>query len=311
MKQKRREQRSDSSKKPTALSFWVVGFLDLLGYRSVLEKLDVFPFPDEVSARDTLTSAFGRAVRLRRRLSREVEDFLRATTDVPPLDLSHLPIEARKLGASWRKIKLLRSPGPDHLVIGCSLSPADDHFPMHAVYTLVTVAAAAMIIQLTIGAEDPDDTLPLRGGIDIAAGDLVQPENFLYSPGLTRAYDLESKHALYARTIAGERFGGYLKSHIDSEEKTPDAGYNRALASAIAQFFFRDRDGLMTLDFMGRAMRRHLEAAKAKNMASQAWQYVDAAHAKARRSGNYGVAAKYAWLVDYMRPRLTLWGVDQ
>jgi hypothetical protein len=283
--------------------------LDLLGYRSVLSKLDMFPLPGDPSASAALSAAFGRAVKLRRRLSREVEDFLAASENVPPPDLSHLPPETQKVVAGWRKVRLLRSPGPDHLVLGCSLSPADGHFPMRAVYSLVTTAASAMLFQLMIGSNDPDDTLPLRGGIDIAAGELIQPENFLYSPALTRAYDLESKHAVYARTIAGPRLLDYLAAHINTDEKTPEAQHNRILASRIAECFFADRDGVLALDFMGKAMRKYAEGTDPPKMAGQAWKYVNEAHSRIRATGNFDVAAKYAWLIDYMRERLPLWGV--
>lgn len=291
-----------------ALSFWVVAFLDLLGYRRILAKLDVSPLPTEPSEIASLSAAFGRAVKLRRRLHKQVEDFLLAAEQVPPPDLSGLPLESQRRIAGWRRAKLLRSPGPDHLILGCSLSPAEDHFPMRAVASLVTTAASSMLFQLVIGAEDPEDTLPLRGGIDIAPGELIQPENFLYSPALTRAYDLESEHALYARTIAGPRFGEFLAMYVQAPESTPEAEVNRRLASGIAEHFFVDRDGAITLDFMGEKMRRYA-GKEAVGMAGRAWKYVNEAHARVRSTGRFDIAAKYAWLVEYMRERLSLWGV--
>jgi hypothetical protein len=179
---------------------------------------------------------------------------------------------------------------------------------MRAVVNLVTTAASAMLVQLIIGADDPEDTLPLRGGIDIAPGELIQPENFLYSPALTRAYDLESKHAIYARTVAGPRFGEFLSMYVHAQESTPEAEVNRRLAARIAEHFFVDRDGAITLDFMGETMRRYASK-EAVGMAGRAWKYVNEAHARVRSTGHFDVAAKYAWLVEYMRERLPLWGV--
>ena len=48
----------------------------------------------------------------------------------------------------------------------------------------------------------------------------------------------------------------------------------------------------------------------ADRFADAAWKYVNQAHATARSSGDLHVAAKYVWLVDYMRERLPLWGVQ-
>jgi len=295
------------SKASPVLSYWVVAFLDLLGYESALARMDVFPFPEDPVAYGKVVAAFARDVKLRRRLFGLVNEFL--SEKAPPVDLSHLSIDVQKAAEKWRKVEVLNVPGADHWVVGCSLAPSDTHSPMRAVLELVSAASAAMIIQLAQGADDPDDTLPLRGGIDIALGELVQPENFLYSPALTRAYKLERDRALYARSIIGERFVGFIKSAANDEEPGVEANYNRELAKAVMRFLFRDKDGLVALDFMGPGLHNGLDEEFATEIATNAWSFANAAHSRWRENGRFDIAAKYDWLLDYMRPRLSDWGV--
>lgn len=289
------------------ISYWVVAFLDLLGYRSVLEKIDVFPLGPEVIP--NVEQAFKRAIQFRRRLLDGIENLLARNEDSLP-DLSHLPEADQQMAATWRKAKLIKSPGPDHIVLACSLMPEVEHFPIRAVYDLVTAAAGAMLIQLSLGATNPEDTLPLRGGIDLAAGMFLEPEDFLYSPALTRAYDLEHKEAIYARTIAGRRLIHYLDSEANVNAADQTGQIQRSLAEQIRGLFFQDRDGLMVLDFMSPDLAAITEPGLGHDTVREAWLFARAAHNRARAAGDYVVASKYAWLIDYMRPRLSAWGVD-
>jgi hypothetical protein len=309
MSRKKASSRKKTRRPDAAISFWAVAFLDLLGYRSTLARFDAFPLPTDPEQANALQYAFARAVHFRRRLLGGIQQFMDGSGSAPRLDLSRLPPSLRRMGERWRKVKILHSPGPDHIVLGCSLAPRLDHFPMRAVYTLVSTVAAASLLHLMIGADDADDTLPLRGGIDVAAGELMTPEQFLYSPALTRAYDLERTQAIYPRTVVGERFVGLLSSQVSNPDADPESQYNRALAKGVASMLFKDKDGAIVVDFLGPTLRRQQSASFARSLASRAWTYARDAYSAARKRGDYKVLMKYAWLIDYMGPRLQSWGV--
>lgn len=292
------------------ISFWVVAFLDILGYRSVLDKIDVFPFPDEGDGRRNLEASFARAIHLRRRLILGVNSFITSMSEAP--DLSGVPLQHRSTAASWHRARLMKSPGPDHMVLACSLLPTAGHFPLRGVYNVVGAAASALITQLSLGADDPDDTLPLRGGIDLALGTRLQPEDVLYSPALTRAYDLESKEAIYPRIVAGRRLIAFLDDQVNLPRAGAETEFQRALAKRIRDMFFCDRDGAIVLDFLGSGVREALgQGEKASDIVTLAWRYAQRAYARISDGGNERVAAKYAWLVDYMRPRISAWSVAE
>jgi hypothetical protein len=231
-----------------------------------------------------------------------VADLLAVFDDLPARDLTRLPSEMHEMAATFHKVKVVHVPGTDHVVLGCSLAQRS---PVAALRALVMTAGFTALSQLAMGAEDPDVTRPIRGGIDVAPGELL--DNFLYTPALIRCGDLEHD-ARYARIVVGQRVFKYLAEFIDNEPQTMADRYHQSQAVVTRKLFFVDRDGAMVLDFMGEAVRA--TGPETSRLAGPAWKYVNHAHADARSSGHFDVAAKYAWLLDYMRERLPLWGIN-
>src|SRR4051812_1271259 len=113
-------ERSEASK--LVASMWCAAFIDLLGYRSILESMDV-PIEPNASERTALEAGFAKSMRLRRRLLGMLDGFMKSYSDMPPPEaLLKLPLQAQRLAASWRQIKTIQSPGPDHVVLACSLN---------------------------------------------------------------------------------------------------------------------------------------------------------------------------------------------
>ncbi|MDX2055014.1 MAG: hypothetical protein SFV15_21605 [Polyangiaceae bacterium] len=307
-RKKGRASRGPTGSGDTTIAFWLVAFLDMLGYRATLQKFDVYPLPTEPGDQDAFRQRFVHAVHLRRRLLGAIREFQFSTRRETPLP-AELPPQARPTAERWGKAKLLNMPGPDHVVLACSLTGDVDHFPLRGVYNTVAAACAAMLIQLALGADDHEQSLPLRGGIDIGPGALLHPENFLYSPALTRAYDLESKAAVYPRTLAGDRFLGYLRAYSEDHGTDPTTHYNRALADRVLSMFFRDHDGKTALDFLGAPFRENLPDELALDLATKARQFVRRGQAAAKIGGDQRLIAKYDWLVNYVEPRVEVWGV--
>jgi hypothetical protein len=309
-RERRVRQQAEATSQPLQISFWAVGFLDLLGYREVLAGMDVFPLPQDQAGFERLTQSFARATRLRRRLLGAMQSIMDGQqregifTQFPSL-----PPKLKAMAEGWSRVKLFRLPGPDHIVLGCSLAPSEAHFPIRGAHALLFGTAAAMLIQLWIGADDIDDTRPLRGGIDVALGCLLKPEDFLYSPALTRAYDIESKEAVFPRTVIGQRFVDAIKETA-AATGTLEANLVAEVSRRIQNMMFLDRDGKIALDFLGDEVRETLEPNFARELAAGAWRYARAAQARAHHRNDGRVAEKYDWLVEYMRPRLANWGVD-
>jgi hypothetical protein len=314
MSKRRRKNRKSPGKTPSHphpdrgnkdLSFWMVAFMDLLGYRSLLNGFDVFPFPTEAVELARVREALAKAVHVRQRLHTSLEAFLKGNELAPDLE-AEVPVHLRDLVRSVRSIRLISSPGPDHYILAASLARSELNFPVRSAYTLVIAAASGMLVQLARGADDPTDTLPLRGGIDIAAGIVGPPDNFLYSPSVVRAYELEGE-ARYPRTLIGARVVDFVRSVSEMPGADLPAQHARDIAQRMQTMFFVDSDGKVALDFYGEAIRETFGVEPARTLAHKAWDYARAAESTARSQGKPKITEKYEWLLAYMEPRRKIW----
>lgn len=306
-KERRIEEQRVAAQASPEISYWMVAFLDLLGYREVLRDLDVLPLPEDEEGQNRMRKALGRATRLRRRLHGSFGQFLVGEQSTEKEFLDGIPLQLQEKAKSLRATRLVHSPGPDHYILAASLAPSPSNFPARAVYSAIMATASGMLMHLAIGSDNPSDTLPLRGGIDIAAGAALQPENFLYSPALTRAYDLESKFAKYPRVLIGDRVQEFLEMVSTNPGEDIDSRHAREVAAEVRKMFFVDNDGRLALDFYGPVVRDKFGYEPARTMGQRAWTYATAAEQLARERGDAYVTAKYEWLAAYLEPRRVHW----
>jgi hypothetical protein len=308
-RQSARAQSAGSGPEPNPVAhYWVVAFLDLLGYRVALAKLDYAVPPQDPAGIDALSRGFANVVKPRRRLLRDVDRYIKQLSN-PDLPLTHVSSEHRDFVASTRAIQIARTAGPDHIVLASTTFLKPGHFPLRALHTMFHASSIACLFQLAYGSEDVDSTLPVRGGIDLGMG--VWLDDNLYSPAVANAYELESCKATYPRIILSDRLLGLIQSELatDDGDHSPERRADRTIAGLVRALLIKDpTDDRTMLDFLGPEMRRGLnDANHARTLAADAWAFVQAAEIKHR--SNPQVAPKYDWLVNYMKPRLPAWGV--
>jgi len=284
----------------------MVAFVDLMGYRDVLRTLDVLPLPEDEKEQRVMTKALARASHLQNRLHRSFEEFLKTHDRADPDILREMPPGFRPAFDAMRATRILRAGGPDNYMMAASLTPSPTNFPTRAAYALVASTAGGMLMHLAIGSDDPADSLPLRGGIDVAAGGIVPPARFPYTPALSKAYELESKDADYPRTLIGERALDFLNVVAQQHVSDIQTAHARQVAERVQSMFFRDEDGKMALDFYGEIARETF-GDPARVMGQKAWTYATAAERVARERGDAKVVGKYERLIAYMEPRRRHW----
>lgn len=293
------------------IAFWIVGFLDLMGYSKVLESLDSRELDWGELSQPKYAAAYERAYRIRTRfhsfLTLKSEDFPTSDYAWP----TGVGSEIKEMVTKSRKMRVIQSPGADHMVLALSMAPSEEHFPPRAFVAMLTTISVSMLMQLAIGADEPDNGLPVRGGLDIARGGRIGGDGFLYSPAMARAYAIENTQAIYPRVVVGERILEMLHSQIHDPVTTTDDQMIKGLATQANGMFFKCADGLFALDFFGSEMFELLrDNSAARGMAEKAWRASLAAERRYRDQGDYRTATKYAWLVDYMRPRLPVWSIN-
>lgn len=99
-RRKRDEKRATAkaeSERPQLIS-WAVAFLDILGYSSVLEAMDVVPLPaGGTPEAEAIIASLAKAVRLRRRLHKMVPQFMSSAAGSADESISELPPELRAI----------------------------------------------------------------------------------------------------------------------------------------------------------------------------------------------------------------------
>lgn len=291
---------------PPYISNWIVGFLDMLGYRSVLSAFDAYPLPQDPAEQERLGRALGRAVKLRRRLLKQADALATEVGDLPD-EVKLVSPAQRKDFMEARKVHLIKDPGPDHIVLGTSLAPTAVHFPARGVYALLTNAALLTLMQLWIGGDDPELALPLRGGIALAPGMEAPQEKFLYSPALTCAYLLESETAKVPRIVVQDRVVEFLDAITHSNDPSTKGRIERTLAIRARALIVTDSDGKYILDFYGEALAKVINEKFSAEMSAKARKFVSDNLSEARTKDNPGIVSKYEYLHKYMEERAKFW----
>lgn len=291
------------------ISYWMVAFLDMLGYKALLDQLET---PLDQAASDDIGKALRHCVVSRRRLVATANTFMRSAirehNDSLMQELAGSPPGDLK---NWLRAEVIQLPGADHVVLACSTAPSEQHFPLRGVYSVIVGTAVSMLMQLAMGHEDPERALPLRGGIHLAPGAFVLPERMLYSAALSGASVLE-KGAVNPRTLVSDRVVSYVQMYTGDPSRSARSNVEREMAGAVAELLYTDSDGKTAVDFFGPAMSRFVRDSNLSlDVGALAWRCAaDGLQIMGETKSKY-VADKWRALVDYMRPRLVHWDITE
>lgn len=163
------------------LQNFVAAFLDVMGQRERLRKLDRFPETkdEEQAAIEILRSTLGVVVDIREKFEESIAENKLFTAG----DVSKVPPEARHLFEF--ELKTFSHGFSDSFVLAVPLEePESPHKTLAAIFSVIAGAGAMMLDALSQGR-------PLRGGIDLAPG-IRLASGELYGPALAQPYVLES-----------------------------------------------------------------------------------------------------------------------
>jgi hypothetical protein len=293
----------DPSRKNRRAGYWAVAFLDITGYGAALNAFDVYPLPRDPDAQKALNKKIVRPWHFKRRLVDGVKEFIAAEPPRSP-SISRLSPADQKIAATWRAYRIQVAALGDAVTMEMALEPNPGHFPAGAITHLLVGACAASLLQLAVGSDEPEDTLPLRGGIDIGTGAVFEGQ--LYSAALSKAVKLEDE-AVSPRILVGDRLREYVASmsQIDGTDLTSQ--FVRQILHDANGFFFQDDDGRWCLDVLGEAFRRRVSRTtdQAQQLVANARTFVD--KALVLYQDNDYLLEKYRWLDRYMKSRAAIW----
>ena len=227
--------------------YYLVLYVDILGITRLLESIKGLPTTDEDNARyiDTIV----RVETFMRSFRRWPEMFLlswqkeRPIPDFVPADKHD---EYRRMTTTNVKHQYLS----DFQVSYVTLRADDmvEHFrALAGIYSIIGYSGLLFLYSLS-------KEFPLRGGIGIETGFEIQDRE-IFGPALTRAYQLESRLAVFPRIVVGDEVVEHLNAFraFDSNDSMAQACQN--MVSEIGKMLVRDVDGYVIIDFLGAFFR--------------------------------------------------------
>ncbi len=221
-----------------SIAFYVAAYIDLLGQRSRLRKLNTLPKPEEEYGehKSIWAETFGAVIKLRDRFEELYGQYWTKTKT------AKLHIPRRKMG-----IHSLA----DGLVIYIPLYQSKDISTginlvtiFEGIQSMLRLCASVMYLQLM-------DKKPVRGGIDLGIS-LEMHKTGIYGRAPFEAYELESRKAGYPRIVVGENIVNLLDSSLRDCEIINDdyARTAKGLIELCSKMIIKDHDGCLILDWM-------------------------------------------------------------
>jgi hypothetical protein len=191
-----------------AVNHWAVGFLDLLGQRRALCKMDFLPDNrDEAKVAELIEAVRGSVVVIDR-FFRLYDVFREGRDRSTPSDrFRDAPPEVLRLASETLAYDLRDARFSDGLVVYSSLVSSPEHGAVNGLYQLMCASGALMLTSLSWNH-------PIRGGLDVGTGVEVE-RGQLHGPAVVKAYVLESERAEYPRIVVGDTLVDYLRWQCD------------------------------------------------------------------------------------------------
>jgi len=304
MRKKKRQESEIEHVVQNGLNYYVVAFLDILGQRDLLRRMDEIeltnPFPDDLTS--LLPKTLGLVTTIRR-------SFRQFTEELPlTINISMLSKEQQ------REYFELRATNVKTQLLGDSFIyyiPLSDPMPRPITSIYITLAACATFLPLAIATG-----FPIRGAIDIGwASELRDGE--IYGPALMRVFDLESQAAKYPRVLIGERLMQYLSLHSRDTDSTDLREQAKIHMSALCQ-------ALVTCDFDGRTILNYLGDHARDTFADtpvnrqrivgevlpKAYRFITKELDRFRQLNDEKLTPRYEQLKAYFDISLPIWGIE-
>lgn len=229
--------------------YWLVAFMDLLGQKDAFLRTDYLPNAEDPEKMEAFLVEVRASIGVIFSMRKVLASFRKGLSESNTGAFDDLTPERRGVAERLKKTRVREFRMSDGVVLACPLMPEDGHFPIQAVWEIVSTCGVLTAVQLAA-------ERPIRGGIDVGTG--IEIDGELFGAALVKAYLLESKHAKYPRLAVGQDFVNYL---MDST-KSPLAGIEdqveRKTAEGIQRLLKRDSDQQWIVDYAGPKARETL-----------------------------------------------------
>lgn len=280
-----------SQSKSDTLTFghYLVAFVDLLGQREKLRRLNALPL-DENGAEyqefvQIVKDTVGAVHDLQKTASNYFQAFTKNEANNP---LNKLPGFGR-LNSTEIKFQHFS----DGLVIYVPLRTDENYSPSKGVYGALAACGGLCLLGLA-------KKRPVRIGVSIGVAAELS-ENELYGKAVADAYELESYIAQYPRVVVSDEVLNYLSGYANQKCPENDLGcqITMKMAEASMKMLARDFDGRVIINYLGDFFKNHLMCEIDDVVYEHAKSFIDEQLKIHQESQNSKLAFRYSMLHGY------------
>jgi hypothetical protein len=285
---------SESTSSNLTFGHYLVAFVDLLGQREKLRKLDALPRDENgLEYREfvqTVKQTVGAVYDLQKTAKQFFHAFTGNTKD-SPLDV--LP-GFRRLNSSDIKFQHFS----DGLLIYVPLRTDDQYSPAKGVYGALAACGGLCLIGLA-------KKWPVRIGVSIGVAAELN-ENELYGKAIADAYELESNVAQYPRVVVSNEVSDYLLGYANIKCDKDDLGcqITKKMAESSLKMLARDFDGRFIVSYLGDFFRNQLMSGIDEFVYENAKSFIDEELKRHQEAQNSKLAFRYSLLHGYFHEHL-------
>lgn len=279
--------KSDDEK--LTVGHYLVAFVDLLGQRDKLKKLEALPSdlngPEYAEFIQYIKETIGAIYDLQNTTKEFFESY---TKNEYPAPFKAIP-EFKKSHNSEIKFQHFS----DGLVIYVPLRTNDSYSPAKSVYG--ALIACGMLCLLGLAKKKP-----VRIGVSIGIAAELN-KNEIYGSAVADAYELESFVAQYPRVVVSEEVVNYLLSYAQANCEQNDfvCQMIKKTADSCLKIIARDFDGRAIISYLNDFFRNHLMHGADDQVFSDAISFVEDELEKFQKAQDSKLAFRYAILHGY------------
>ncbi|MFT6068944.1 MAG: hypothetical protein ACJAT2_003773 [Bacteriovoracaceae bacterium] len=227
-------------------TYHTVAFLDILGQRERLKKLNGVLDSDPLDSKliyDTLSKTYQNVNEFRKMFKDFFNSYANERIKYPFANNIQ-----EKFDSFRGNTELLIQNISDSVIISSPVNILGEDSLPRIINSLSSTLLSTATIMLVMLAR----RCPIRGGIDLeGAIKFTDGNNEVYGPALANAYELESKHAQYPRVIVGENFLEMLSyfNDYDYQDKQIEH-YVKGMVSKCEGLLIPDKDGRIIIHFL-------------------------------------------------------------
>lgn len=297
----------DSAKVTTTFKPYIVAYIDVLGQKAKLAKLE--ELLDNRERGESVLEAKRKTIDVIKQLRKDFYEFWKKRTGSESKNKWYDKLTAEQK-AQFKKLKYdgdikIRYIS-DGIIIYVPLAMTEGE---HRVLDILSIVSAAAFLILRSLAYN----VAIRGAIELSWATKLEgwtknkEDADIYGPILTRTHYLESKVADYPRIIVGNRLIDYLEMRLqlpDENENNPQERLNKICAEQCNDLIYEDTDGQFIVDFLGEYMQEIIKSPDVAPLATLGYRFVKEEYMKYKRAKDSKLASRYARLMDYFLERL-------